>query len=250
MCKTFSILLLLISLPVSSSHADDQAKAKSILDQAIEAHGGEAVLGKFVAMRCKFKGTGYDGDKKVPLTYVWFYQGSDKMRSLFYDEGATTASIIEVVNGIKGWGKENDQPTEEMDSDELQSCLDTIAVSWATSLAPLRGAGYRLSTLEEITLDGRKAVGILAAHDKHAPLKLYFDKESHLLVKYERKLRYPKAKRNQTEETRYSDYHDVQGTKQPRKMITFWNGVKASDMKLEEIELYEKPLDDKLFAKP
>jgi hypothetical protein len=47
-----------------------------------------------------------------------------------------------------------------------------------------------------------------------------------------------------------SDYRTVQDMQQPYKVQTRWDGVKVSDLEVQEIKLYEKPLDEKLFAKP
>ena len=53
----------------------------------------------------------------------------------------------------------------------------------------LLAKGFRLSLAGEADVAGRKAVGILVSHDKHSPVTLYFDKETHLLAKYGRKFK-------------------------------------------------------------
>ena len=70
------------------------------LDKAITAQGGEAALGKVVGFRMKFKGTGYEGAEKTPLSYEWTGQGLDKMRTVSFDDQGN-ADMIEVVNGKK-----------------------------------------------------------------------------------------------------------------------------------------------------
>ena len=104
--------------------------------------------------------------------------------------------------------------------------------------------------MKEITVAGHKAEGVLFAHDKHRPLKFYFDKETHLLVKSERALTKSESETEGTEETVWSDFQEIQGTKQSMKASVLWDGVEVSDAKTTELKLYEKPLDEKLFTKP
>jgi hypothetical protein len=250
MCKTFFVTAILAVSLVGVAIADDQADAKAILDLGIKAHGGEAALGKFVAMYFKVKGTAYDEDKKkTPLSYEWFIQGDDEEQTVSLDED-NKITEVEVVNGKEGWVKEGDQATENLSGEQLESRREIIYLNWATMLVPSKTEGFRLSLLDETTVAGRKAVGILVSHDQHGPLKLYFDKETHLLVKYERKFKNVEVGKEFKEECVYSDYKDVQETKQPVKIEVSWNGMKLCDLQISEIKLYEKPLDDKLFVKP
>jgi hypothetical protein len=69
-------------------------------------------------------------------------------------------------------------------------------------------------------------------------------------VKYERPFKNAEAGKELVEETVYSDFRTVQGTKQAFKFTTFWDGVKVSEMTTTEFHLYEKPLDEDVFSKP
>ncbi len=244
-----SVIVLITFELCGFATADDQADATAILNEAIAAHGGEATLGKFVGMSSKAKGTGYEGDKKVALSYEWSLQGTDKMRTVSFDEN-NKIDEVEVVNGEKGWVKDDDQATEELSKEQIESRGETIYVSWATMFVPLKAEGIRLSCLAETSVDGRKAVGILVSHEKHNTLKLYFDKETHLLVKYQRKFKNVEVGKEFDEESVFSDYRNVQETKQPFKVVTSWDGVKISDLLISDMKLYEKPMDEKLFTKP
>lgn len=254
MCRTFSALLLLLSLLASTVTADDhpaadRAKARDILEKAIKAHGGEAALGKFVAAYCKVAANDFSDDKKIPHDFEMYIQGEEKMRLLSFETKGKTPKSIEVVNGEESWLKEDDEPVVDI-SDQLESEKETIYVNWATMLVPLRSAKFRLSTLKDITVADRKAEGILIARDKHRPLRFYFDKESHLLVKCERTLKKGESENEGTEETVWSDFREIQGTRQAMKASILWDGVEVSEAKTTELKFFEKPLDEKLFAKP
>jgi hypothetical protein len=244
------IALVTLSVPlISAARADDAADARAILDEAIKAAGGEAALGKFVAMYYKVKGTAYDGDMKMPQSFEWFLQGDDKETSIEYDENDKVTDV-EVVNGKEGWTKDSSRVTLEMSKEQIAARREVIYLNWVMMLVPLKDQSYHLSTLGETNVAGRKAVDILIRHDKHDPLKLYFDKETYLLLKYQRKFNDADAGKEFNEECVYSDYRTVQGTQAPFKVETTWDGIKINDLKIVEMKLYDKPLDEKLFSKP
>ena len=244
------VVLITLSLPlINAARADDAADARAILDEAIKAHGGEAALGKFVAMYYKVKGTEFDGDMKTPLSFEWFFQGDDKETTISYDENDKVTDV-EVVNGKEGWTKDASRVTEPMAKEQVEFQQELIYLNWATMFVPLKAKGFRLSLAGETDVAGRKAVGILVSHDKHSPVTLYFDKETHLLAKYGRKFKEPDSGKEINEECVFSDYHAAQDTKQPFKAETFWDGVKANESRIVEMKLYDKPLDEKLFSKP
>jgi hypothetical protein len=117
-------------------------------------------------------------------------------------------------------------------------------------LFPLQAKEFHLSVLDGTDVEGRNAVGILVKHEKHEPLKLYFDKESHLFVKLQHNYKNLDDGKVYDEECIASDYRNVQETKQPFKFKFLWNKETVFDFVVTEFKLYDKPLDEKLFAKP
>ena len=115
------------SSPAESSPAD-QAKARAIVEAAIKAHGGEAVLGKFVGGYCKVETNDFSDDKKIPRTFEMYIQGDDKMRLISYEppenkdkkDADKKSKVIEVVNGKEGWYKTDDEPAVDI-GDELEA---------------------------------------------------------------------------------------------------------------------------------
>jgi hypothetical protein len=250
MCKMlFGAVVLAVSLG-GIARADDRADATAILDEAIKAQGGEAALGKAVGLYFKVKGTAYDDDmQRTRLSFEWFIQGYDKERTVSFD-GDDKVTEVEAINGKEGWTKYGDRATEKLSSEQLESRRDEIYLNWVTMLVPLKAKGFRLSPLAETSIAGRKAVGILVVQDKHDRISLYFDKNTHLLMKYERKYNNVAVGKVVDEECVYSDYRNLQETKQPFKMEVFWDGKKVYDLRILEMKLHEKPLDDGLFSKP
>jgi hypothetical protein len=80
--------------------------------------------------------------------------------------------------------------------------------------------------------------------------QLYFDKETHLLVKHQRNFKNVEAGKDFVEDSLFSDYRTVQVTKQPFTAETSWDGQKISNLSITKMKLYEGPLDETLFSKP
>jgi hypothetical protein len=229
--------------------ARNQANARAVLDEAIKAQGGDAALSKIVAAFTKVKGWVYHGETKVPYSGTQFQQGIEKGRCDAINQ-QTQFVQIEIMNGNVGWLKSGDQPAQKLEGERLEAFREFDYQAWAIDLIPLKENGFRLSSLGEFPIGGRKAIGILVSHDKHAPLEMYFDKETHLLVQTERRVKEPHIGLEIQEKCVFSDYRDVQGTKQPFRCESFWNGEKIFVVVVIEMKLYDKPLDEKLFAKP
>ena len=249
MRSAFCVMAVLAAALSVVAIADDQSAARAVIDASIEAQGGEAVCKQIVATYYDGKGFGYQGDAKTPIHNQWYFQKDEEMRWLSLNQDGKIEEL-EVVHGKDGWVKDGDQATEEMSKDQLKSHQDLLYANWEMMLVPLKSQEFRLSLLDEINVNGRKAVGVLVSHDGHDPLKLYFDKENHLLVKYERKYKNVDEGKVIVEETTLWDYRDVQKTKQPFKFEVFWDGAKVEDLSASAIKLYEQPLDEKLFSKP
>jgi hypothetical protein len=244
LAAAFSAMMLL-----ARAEADDQADAKAVLDAAIAAKGGEAKLSKIVGTWVKASQTYYSGKEKSTVSIESFAQRDDRERTAFVDADNKAHQII-VFNGKEGRVKLGDLPATEMNGEQLAMRRDSAYKNWVTLLVPLEAGEFRLSTIDDASVLGRPAVGILVSHDKHDPVKLYFDKETHLLVKQKGKVKNPATSKEADMECVYSDFRNVDGMKAPFKAEMFLDGQKVGDSVIFERELYEKPLDEKLFSDP
>ncbi len=231
-----------------TARADEQADAQAVVDAAIKAQGGEAALAKVVGIVFKGKGSSFDNGEKMPMAMEFYIQGNDKIRMVSYDE-LNKVDSAEIVNGNQGWTKSTDQATVELSAGQVAARRELIYLNWALLFVPLKAPEFQLETLKEATVDGRPVDCIMVTHKGHNPLKLCFDRQTHLLAKYERKAKNDDGTEYH-EECIYSDFRDVQGTKQPFRSVGYADGVKASDITLTEQKFYEKPLDESLFGKP
>jgi len=249
MIKILAAVAILFAVCQNFAWADDQTAANDLLDKAIKAQGGEAALAKIVGFEVNLKGTNFDGDNKVPSSTEITCQGYDKIMSLETNSD-TKAETIEVVNGDDGWTKEGDKPAEAMNDQQLKAQKHSMYMNWITTVLPFKEKGYKLTAIDEVLVAGKPAEGLLVSHKKREPVKLYFDKKSHLLVKTEDSLVDADSGAKRTIVTIYADYKAVQGIQQPFKMKTYVDGVKVNESDVVDMKIHEKPIDERLFTKP
>jgi hypothetical protein len=224
----------------------DDAEAKAIVEKAIKAHGGAEVLNKFQAISVKEKGKFYGMGAAFDYTLEMQYQAPDKERLEIRGENF---KFVQVVNGDKGWRGINEAP-KAMDKDELAEAREELYASNVGRLTPLTGAGCKLSSLGEIKVGGRPAVGVRVEHKGHRDVNLYFDKENGLLVKAEGRGKDLMAGgKEYTQEVFYSNYKKVEGMQVPFKTLLTRDGKRYVESETTEATPAEK-LDASVFAKP
>jgi len=233
------------------SRSGDDKEPRAIIDKAIEAHGGEAVLAKFPARTLKGAGKFYGlGD---PIDYLLEIASYDKkfrfgmeMTVMNFD-----LKIAVVVNGDKGWEKVNDD-VKEIAADEMAEHKEQMHSNAVVSLLPLKKEkDYKLATIGEVTIDDQPAVGITVSKKGHRDVSLYFDKAKGHLVKSEFNIKDIKGSgdREMNQTNFYYDYKEFQGARSPTRLVTERDGKKFTDTRLTDMQLAEK-LDNTTFERP
>lgn len=231
------------------ARADDAADARAIVEKAVKAHGGQENLDKFAGHITKFKGTIHTMGMAIPMTGEVAMQGNDKVRvDVEVEAGGMKFHVINVVAGEKGWAKLGDD-TKEMSKDELTEGIEQAHSGWISTLAPLKGKEFKLSTVGEIMINDRPALGVKVAAKGRRDVDLYFDKETGMLVKSETRVKDEGSGQEVTEESFPTDYKEVQGTKQAMKFTIKRDGKPFMEGEASEITLADK-LDANLFTKP
>lgn len=241
---TSAVLLLGLALP---ARADDQADLQKLLDQAIKAHGGADKLDKHQAAVMKLQGKFYGMGEGIPFEGEWKVQGLNQFRNeITVEVMGMKIPIVIVLDGDKGWVQAMGN-TQDMDKDKIAESKEDLYAGWVTRLVPLKGKGFTLSALGEAKVGDRPAVGIKVVHAGRPDINLFFDKETHLLLKSERRAR--EEGKEFTQETLYQDYKPVEGVQQPHKAIIQRDGKKHVEAEVTEYKAVEK-LEDSTFAKP
>jgi hypothetical protein len=238
-----ALAVVLLSSPAVQA-ADD---VSAIVEKAIKAGGGEEQLKKFPAAQVKSQGKFYGGGAdgvEFTIDQAYMYPG----RYRFQIEVGGTVVRTQVIKGDKGWTKA-EGGTEELGKDELKEAHEEMYARGLTHLLPLTDKGVKLSRLGEIKVGDRPAVGIRVEAKGHGNVSLYFDKESGLLVKSQRRVKEPGSGEEVTAETVYSNHKKVEGMPLAHKVTITHDGKKFVEAEVTEWKVFEK-LPDSTFEKP
>jgi hypothetical protein len=231
-----------------ASKPDDGAAA--IIDKAIEAQGGEAMVAKLRTMRIKVKGKGAmaPGQADMAFTLEDTWQMPDKYKTVTSCElnGAPFVQSM-VINGEQGWMGANGQ-TQPMPAMALTEMKEQKYAEDLDRLLSLKDGQYRLSTIAEVDVDGQPAVGVKITSEGHRDVRLYFDKSTGLLVKREQTILDDMGKLV-PQEVIFTDYQDRDGVKHWMKIRALRDGKQTLEAEVVEIELLDT-VDDNVFGKP
>jgi hypothetical protein len=239
-----ALILLLTGTPVPA-----QDNARAILERAIKAHGGQERLTQVRADRAKLKGTLLLGDKRVPFTGEILVQLPGQMKTMVaFNVGERDHTLIQIVNGERAWTTLDGQP-QKVEGAALAESQGALALARAVRLVPLlTDKSYQLTGLADIKVNGRPAAGVKVTAKGRKDIRLYFDKETGLLVKSEHNLDDAAGKEVLQEEF-YSDFRDLGGFKRPVKMTAQRKGVTIVEAELLEAKYYDG-FPEAEFAKP
>jgi RNA polymerase sigma factor (sigma-70 family) len=224
--------------------AQGEEKLRTLIDQVLEAHGGEDKLNKLQFTMTVKHNNG--------TTIKYFIQPPDHLRSeepqgddatlvtiLFHNSKSELPGVPQ--NGRAWWIK---HPNGEVKivhfsgaERTMEFQLDRVKFFGPRQVLRLKDADHRVTLLdEEAKIDGRAAVGVEVTGPEFKG-KMYFDKETHLLVKL--------GNTDWPGDSYYSDYKKFDGIpvaqkeKQPGYMETEVTDFRAVDK-----------LDAKLFEQP
>src|SRR5207253_5715159 len=157
--------------------------------------------------------------------------------------------FIIVVDGDKGWTQMGGNTTE-MTKDQLAEQKESMYASSVRHLTPLTDKAFTLTPLAEIKVNDRPAVGVKVTHKGHRDVKLYFDRESGLLVRSDQIVKDEQTGGKEvTQEAIFSDFKAVEGIKVPMKVVITREGKKFVESEHQDMKLLEK-LDNKTIEQP
>lgn len=248
--RSFMKLTLTLLLLTPAVRAQDDPKA--ILTKAIAAHGGAENLVKQNISRVRSSGTVSVQGMELPFTAETLEQLPDKIKTtLTVTVQGQQLVQVQVLNGDKAWLQVFGQTTE-VPGNFLKEMKETVHASQCQTLVPLlREADYKLVPLPEMKVKNRAAVGFKVSAAGRRDVSLYFDKETGLLVKVERKAMNPQQAEGKEifRETFLSDYKDVDGVKTATKAILLNDGQPYVNSIITETHFPNK-LDPKVFDRP
>ena len=234
-----------------------EAKAKQVIQQAIQALGGAAYLGvKDSTCTGHLSSFEHSGTVTGTVKFVRFEKLPDKDRTEFYYKTYTDIIVAELHktnmtadahNGDKGWTL-NGGGVEEMPADAMalrqEQQKKSINVLLRNRLNE-PGLTFRWGGYE--TIDLRRLSWVEISDAEHHTLRVAFDEQTHLPSHVVNQT-LDATSREHNEETEYlSNFHTVQGVGTPFQRARERNGLKYSQVFYEECK-YNTGLDDSLFT--
>ncbi len=238
--------LAIVGLLILSNVAKADESPKDLIERALKAAGGAELMAKFKASVVKGTGTIYLPIATVSFTSESAAQLPKKYKSTLHLEiNGMKITQVQMLDGDKATMLLNGKP-QELDENMTKEFKEQVHVEYVTSLLPLRGTGFKLTSLGESQVDGKPALGIEVASKGYRDVSLYFDKKTALLVKVGCKAYDPLTMKEVDQEQSYRDFKTKDGLKYPTKSQVTQDGKKFMDLEVTENKNLKK-LEDSVF---
>jgi hypothetical protein len=245
----------------------DQEKAEAILNEAIQAVGGDEKLAKLNAYTLKTRVSIIQLNEKVFTgTSDLSWRFPDQKRFVAeLDIAGTKTKITQVINDKQGWvsiQRDGWEMSEKELADAKQNLTSELLVR---KLPSYKGKEYKLACLGQAKVADRPAVGIKVSCNGIPDKRLFFDRDSGLLLQCEITCTLfpappalprrgsaalpPKQPYDVTVRALYEDYKGLGGIKYPSKITGFRDGEKVIEQEVTEFKPVEK-FEESIFGKP
>ena len=159
-------------------------------------------------------------------------------------------NVLLVINGDKGWAKTRNRVENAPEGEFAPIKSIFHALRLAQLLVPLKDKAYKLTSLKEVKVGDKPAVGIKVTRKGFADVDLYFDKKTHLPVRCTLLIKEPHGNMAEVPyEFLFKEPKKISGIMHFTKMTVNRDGKKAFDLEVSAVRP-EKKLDKKLFMKP
>ncbi len=221
----------------NASTAAGEPSADMIVEKYIRAVGGASAIEK-VSSRVE-KGTmTMAGGRQFPIDI--YVKAPDKRVSFMHTPNGDS---ITAFDGKEGWLGAPGRPVREMSSSDVEAARQDADLSFALHIKQM----FReLHAERPEKISNHQANVVVGSNPGQAPVRLYFDDQSGLLVRLMRYSESPLG-RNPTR-IDYADYRDEGGTRVPFR----WTIARPSGRFTIQVEKIEQnvAVDDARFAKP
>jgi photosynthetic reaction center cytochrome c subunit len=223
--------------PVEPSVPGTDAAAISVLTRCLRATGGQSAL---QTIKSEVKSGVVELGPGLQFKMQVMMESPRKRREVVH---FNTGDSVDIVNGDTGWSAISGRPTRVLPKAEAEILRQAAEPEF---LALIRSSFKEFRTSPDQVVGGRQTSVIRVSNPDEAPVRLFIDKETGLLLRIVRYVDSPLG-RNPTE-IDFSDYRDVAGTKQPfHWKVTQPEG--GYSVQLSKIEV-NVPIEDSMFSSP
>lgn len=258
--KALISLTLVGLLAISLAHAENftlanTEKAKAIIETALEAHGGDAMLEDLQTLRIRHETINYSVDQSRGTEPPWDKSSANGVDAIDLDN---SVFVTRAMNNGGGFVGENATIINGEDSRQINYRAGTVAriaePDYATASGPfvrvtpallLRTLNDRIANahyLGETEHHGRDYDVIGFSMTVGPAISLYFDKETNLLRRSERV--FPGFGLVEYE---FKDYEEIAGMPFNRNFVLLLNGDVNLERAIVSVDVND-PLDDLMVA--
>src|ERR1700722_578856 len=223
---------------------ENARKAKTLVDQMIQALGGNAYLNvEDISQEGRSYGFHLGQSEGVGTLFWRFYKFPDKDRI----ELTKKRDVAYVYRGDQGFeitykGTRSDEPKTVTDYlRRREYSLDWVIRKW------LPEPGTALFYEGHTVAAQKDAEQVTIMTSSNQSVTLYLDSSSHLPVKKTYSWRDPSDKQRNIEDEIYDNYRPVQGIMTPFSVTRFYNGDMSNQRFFNSVS-YNKGLADSMFA--
>jgi hypothetical protein len=241
-----STVTLAQSPPASQSAAADQQnanKAKALIQQMIEALGGQAYMNiRDISQEGRTYSLHHGEAEGAGILFWRFYKYPDEERV----ELTKKRDVIEIFRGNEGFEttyKGTRQQDPKVLTDYIRRrhyALDQVLREW------LNEPGIALFYEGSTVAAQKETQQVTIMNSRNEGVTLYIDSNSHLPVKKTFSWRDPTDKERNIEDEVYDNYRDVDGIMTPYSVTRLYNGEMSNQRFLHSVA-YNKGVNDSLF---
>ncbi|MGA8311247.1 MAG: hypothetical protein WB755_14530 [Terriglobales bacterium] len=229
------------SIPVDQENA---RKARAVLNQTIQALGGQAYLNlQDITQEGRTYSFYHGRPNSLGIVFWRFYKFPDKDRI----ELTKKRDVIYVYNGDKGYEitYKGTRPQDPKDEAEYMRrshyALDRVLRKW------INEPGVALFYEGQTVAEGKTVDQVTVMNAHNEGVTLFLDTSDHLPVKKIFTWRDATDKQRNVEDEVYDNYRDVQGIPTPHTITRSYNGDMASQRFLTSVS-YNQGISDSQFA--
>jgi len=213
---------------------DDKARAKQIIEAAQKAKGPLDKLKAVKDVVSKADASANIQGQSMDLSLTRYLVAPDKSRQEI-NIAAFGVSIVQAVNGTTGW-MDSPQGSGDMPEAIVTETRNGILRDWFVSfLVPPEGKSLEATALPDATVNG-KAADVVAVTVGEAKFTVYFDKETHLIMKTAAEGMNQAMEKVPTEAV-YDNYKEVSGIKIAHKATIYQAGEKFLDLVVSDVKI-------------